>query len=86
MPLLSCNNVSKHFGGLAAVANVDLKVDDGELVGLIGPNGAGKTTMFNLITGFLPLTEGEIIYQDQNITKLPAHRIASHGLVRLRKK
>lgn len=82
MELLVCSQVSKSFGGLRAVKNVDLSVSKGELVGLIGPNGAGKTTLFNLITGFLAVNSGTIFYNGQNITRQPAHVIASHGMVR----
>ena len=82
MALLTCQEVSKHFGGLTAVDQVDLRVEAGELVGLIGPNGAGKTTMFNLITGFLPPSQGRITYQDQDITRLAPHLVARQGLVR----
>ena len=82
MSLLSCQAVSKNFGGLMAVDQVDLAVDQGELVGLIGPNGAGKTTLFNLITGFITPASGRISYAGRDITKLPPHLLASQGLVR----
>jgi branched-chain amino acid transport system ATP-binding protein len=82
MPLLETRNLSKHFGGLAAVNGVDLTVDEGEIVGLIGPNGAGKTTCFNLLSGFLQPTTGTIRFQDEDITGLKSHRIVSRGLVR----
>ncbi|WP_203623940.1 ABC transporter ATP-binding protein [Lacticaseibacillus sp. 866-1] len=60
MALLTVTNLSKKFGGLDAVSNVDMHVDDGELVALIGPNGAGKTTLFNMLTGVIPPTSGKI--------------------------
>ena len=82
MALLECQAVSKFFGGLTAVNQVDLSVESGELVGLIGPNGAGKTTMFNLITGFLPLSQGSVTYQGRDITKLAPHQVARQGMVR----
>ena len=82
MDLLVCNQVSKNFGGLQALNAVDLSVSQGELVGLIGPNGAGKTTLFNLITGFLHVNDGTILYNGRDITKKPPHVIASHGMVR----
>ncbi len=82
MELLTCNKVSKYFGGLRAVDEVDLSVAEGELVGLIGPNGAGKTTLFNLITSFIDVTSGTIFYEGKDITKQPAHIIATHGMVR----
>jgi len=80
--MLVCNQVSKSFGGLQALKNVDLRVSQGELVGLIGPNGAGKTTLFNIITGFFNASFGTILYQGENITKKPPHVIASLGMVR----
>jgi len=82
MSLLVCNKVSKHFGGLKAVDQVDLSISEGEIVGLIGPNGAGKTTLFNLMTGFLDVTAGTILYEGGHITKQPPHIIAAHGMVR----
>ena len=82
MPLLETRNLSKHFGGLAAVAGVDLRVEEGEIVGLIGPNGAGKTTCFNLLSGFLPPTAGTIRFAGEDITGLRSHRIVRRGLVR----
>src|SRR3989454_10766025 len=82
MPLLDTRNLTKHFGGLAAVSDVGLTVDEGEIVGLIGPNGAGKTTCFNLLSGFLPLTAGTIRFDAHDITGRGAHRIVRLGLVR----
>ena len=60
MHILQAKGLSKHFGGRAAVSEVDFHVDEGEILGLIGPNGAGKSTLFNLISGALPLDKGEI--------------------------
>ncbi len=82
MNLLACEKVHKNFGGLVAVNQVELKVDQGEIVGLIGPNGAGKTTLFNLITGFLVPTSGKIVYQGKDITRLSPHVLGERGLVR----
>jgi branched-chain amino acid transport system ATP-binding protein len=82
MSLLVCTGLLKRFGGLAAVSEVSLQVRAGELVGLIGPNGAGKTTVFNLITGFLRPTAGQIQYAGREISGLPPHQIAALGLVR----
>lgn len=82
MNLLRCENIQKNFGGLKAVNQVDLKLEEGEILGLIGPNGAGKTTLFNLITGFLPLTSGRILYKGTDISKSPPHIIAKLGMVR----
>jgi branched-chain amino acid transport system ATP-binding protein len=63
MPLLEAERVTKDFGGLRALGNLDLAIDEGEIFSLIGPNGAGKTTFFNLITGIYPLTSGSIRFQ-----------------------
>lgn len=82
MVLLELKGVTKYFGGLAAVSDFDMDVNEGEVKALIGPNGAGKTTMFNLITGFHPLTSGQIIYNGEEITRLKTHQIAARGLVR----
>lgn len=82
MALLETTDLSKHFGGLAAVSSLDLHVEAGEIVGLIGPNGAGKTTCFNLLSGFLPPTRGTIRFRNQDITGLKPHHIVRRGLVR----
>lgn len=74
--------VSKHFGGLAALSDVDLEVYAGEIVGLIGPNGAGKTTLFNVVTGTYRPTEGTVVFQGEDITGLKPSAIAAKGLVR----
>lgn len=82
MALLQAHNLTKHFGGLAAVSRVDITVEEGEIVGLIGPNGAGKTTCFNLLSGFLPPTAGTIMFNGEEITGLKPHQIVARGLVR----
>lgn len=82
MPLLEVENLTKRFGGLIAVNNVNLHVDEGELVGIIGPNGAGKTTLFNLITGYLKPDSGKIKLRGEDITGMPPNKIANKGLVR----
>ena len=82
MALLELRGVTKRFGGLVAVDNVDLDIKEGEIRAVIGPNGAGKTTLFNLITGNYPVTEGRIKYNGKDITGLSPHEIASLGLVR----
>ena len=82
MALLETRELTRLFGGLAAVSRVDLTVDKGEIVGLIGPNGAGKTTCFNLLTGFLRPTRGSIVFDGEDITGLRPHQIAARGLVR----
>lgn len=82
MRILQGEGVTKHFGGLAAVANVDFAVERGAVVGLIGPNGAGKTTLFNLVSGALVPESGTIHFQGENITGLRPHRICHRGLAR----
>ena len=80
--LLEVVNVTKKFGGLVAVNNISLQIDEGERVGLIGPNGAGKTTLFNIISGFLKPTSGKIMFKGEDITKLPPHKIVNKGIAR----
>jgi branched-chain amino acid transport system ATP-binding protein len=80
--LLETRGLTRLFGGLAAVRDVDLTVDKGEIVGLIGPNGAGKTTCFNLLSGFLRPTHGSIVFDGESIAGLKPHQIAARGLVR----
>ena len=82
MPILEGQGVTKYFGGLAAVSNVDFHVDQGEIVGLIGPNGAGKTTLFNLISGALPISSGEIRFKGQKFNGLKPHQICKTGVGR----
>jgi branched-chain amino acid transport system ATP-binding protein len=82
MAMLEAKNVSMHFGELAALQNINLSVEKGEILGLIGPNGAGKTTFFNCVTGFLNATRGDIFFNGQNITRLGPHRICHLGICR----
>jgi len=82
MSLLSVRNLSKAFGGLRAVSHLSFAVEAGEILGLIGPNGAGKTTVFNLITGFLPPTAGEIQLEGTNLVGLKPHAVAQRGVAR----
>jgi branched-chain amino acid transport system ATP-binding protein len=82
MPLLEAHNLSKHFGGLAAVNSLDLMVETGEILGLIGPNGAGKTTCFNLLSGVLRPTSGSVVFAGEDITGRRPHQVAARGLVR----
>jgi branched-chain amino acid transport system ATP-binding protein len=82
MPFLEITDLSHNFGGLAAVTNFSLEVEEGELVGLIGPNGAGKTTIFNLITGVFRLSQGNIRFQGEDISRWRSHRISSRGIAR----
>lgn len=80
--ILEVSKLTKYFGGLAAVKNFDLKVKADEMIGMIGPNGAGKTTVFNLLTGFIPLTSGCIFFRGESITHLKPHQICKKGIVR----
>ncbi len=82
MALLELREVTKRFGGLVAVDNMGLDIEEGEIRGIIGPNGAGKTTLFHLITGNYSLTNGKIKYNGKDITGLTPHEIAARGLVR----
>jgi ABC-type branched-subunit amino acid transport system ATPase component len=81
-PLLTLVNVSKRFGGLRAVNDVTLTVNEGETLFIVGPNGAGKTTLFNLISGFLPPDEGVIRFAGQSLAGTPPHRAARLGIGR----
>lgn len=82
MTLLQGINLSKYFGGLAAVKNVDFEVKKGEILALIGPNGAGKTTLFNLITGVYKPDKGRVIFKGEDITGLQPHKICKKGIAR----
>ena len=82
MPLLEGEGVTRFFGGLAAVSQVDFCVEPGEVVGLIGPNGAGKTTLFNLISGALAPRAGVIRFKDQKVNGLKPNRICRMGVAR----
>lgn len=80
--ILDIKSLTRRFGGLVAVNNVSLTVNKYEIFGLIGPNGAGKTTLFNLMTGLIPPTSGQLIYQGQEISHLRPHEIAALGMAR----
>ena len=80
--ILEITNLSKHFGGVTAVSNVDIFVQPGQIASLIGPNGAGKTTLFNCVTGLEPPSEGSVKFQDQNIVGLRPDQIAEIGMAR----
>ncbi len=81
-PALSIEHVTVHFGGLVAISDMSFTVGEGELVSLIGPNGAGKTTAFNVVTGFLSPTQGEVRYRGISLNRLKSHQVANLGLVR----
>lgn len=82
MALLELKNMTKRFGGLTAVDNLNLAVQKNQIYGIIGPNGAGKTTAFNCITGIHPPEEGDVFWQGRKITGAPPHRVAAMGIVR----
>ena len=82
MALLEVKNLTKNFGGLTAVGDVSMELNEGELVGLIGPNGAGKTTLFNLITGVFPVSSGEIVFDGMSVVGIKPHRTVEMGIAR----
>ncbi|MDQ2869466.1 MAG: ATP-binding cassette domain-containing protein, partial [Acidobacteriota bacterium] len=81
-PLLVATGITKRFGGLAALDNVDLTIRKGEILGVLGPNGAGKTTFVNCISGLEKPTSGRILFAGQDITPMPSFRIGRLGLAR----
>jgi len=81
-PLLQARNLSKSFGGIKAVNNAQIEVNQGSITGLIGPNGAGKTTLFNLLSNFIQSDSGQILFNSQPIHNLPSHKIATKGFIR----
>jgi len=80
--MLKVRNLTRHFGGLTAVRNVNLDVEDTCIFGILGPNGAGKTTLFNLLSGIFPCSAGEIYFNGQQVHGHAAHRIARLGIGR----
>ncbi len=80
--ILQVNNLSKFFGGLAAVSNCSLKIKRGSITGIIGPNGSGKTTLFNLISGNLKSSEGSVLFNNEDITNIPSYELFSKGVLR----
>ncbi|OGA30740.1 MAG: ABC transporter ATP-binding protein [Betaproteobacteria bacterium RIFCSPLOWO2_12_FULL_62_13b] len=80
--LFEVKGITRTFGGLAAVRDVSFRIEPGEIVGLIGPNGAGKTTLFNVVTGFLPPTRGEVEFEGQRISGLLPDRVCQRGIGR----
>jgi ABC-type branched-subunit amino acid transport system ATPase component len=80
--LLEGRNVSKYFGGLAALSNVDFEIYPNEIVGLVGPNGSGKTTLFNCLSRLLPIDRGQIFFKGNEITKARPYQVARMGLAR----
>jgi len=82
MPLLKVENLSKSFGGLKAVSNLNIEINQGELIGLIGPNGAGKTTVFNILTGVYEKTEGIMTFMDKDVSGLKPYQVTQRGMAR----
>ena len=80
--ILQVNNLTKLFGGIAAVSNCSLNIKSGSITGIIGPNGSGKTTLFNLIAGNLKSNKGEVLFNQENITNIPSYELFSKGLLR----
>jgi len=82
MAILELQKISKAFGGVHAVENLDIRVEKGEILGLIGPNGAGKTTTFNVISGVYPPSKGRILFEGQDITGMKAYKVVKMGIAR----
>lgn len=80
--LLDVKSLSKTFGGLKAVSNLNMELSEGELVGLIGPNGAGKTTAFNLLTGVYEPTEGQIVFAGKEFKRVKPYHVTKKGIAR----
>ena len=80
--ILQIENLSKYFGGLAAVSNCSLKIKKGSITGIIGPNGSGKTTLFNLIAGNLKASGGKVLFNDEEVTDVPSYELFSKGILR----
>ena len=80
--MLELKRAARHFGGVRAVDGLDLRVKEGDIVGLIGPNGSGKSTAVNAIAGLFPLTSGEILFRGQSVQGLPTHRRLQLGIAR----
>ena len=80
MTLLSTKGLTKHYSGLTAVSDVDFKLPQGQIRALIGPNGAGKSTFVGMLSGRIPSSDGTVIFNDQNVTALPAHKRIALGM------
>ena len=80
--ILQVDNVSKYFGGLAAVSNCSLNIKKGSITGIIGPNGSGKSTLFNLISGNIKPSDGNVLFDGEDITGIPSYELFSKGLLR----
>lgn len=82
MSLLSVRHLDKRFGGLHAVKDVSLDVQQGDILGILGPNGAGKTTLYNLLTGFIKPDNGEVLLDGQSLLGVPSHQVVGLGVAR----
>ena len=82
MSLLSCTNLTMRFGGLAALNKLDVRVEEGDVIGLVGPNGSGKTTFFNVLTGIYTPSEGSIVFDGKDITAKSPQEICRAGIAR----
>jgi ABC-type branched-subunit amino acid transport system ATPase component len=82
MSLLELNGLTKLFGKLAALEDIDLNVEQGEILGIVGPNGSGKTTLINVISGYCRPTRGAILFNGEKISGLRPDQIAARGIVR----
>jgi len=80
--ILECRQVERHYGALAAVDGIDLKIAAGETIGIGGPNGAGKTTFFDLISGLTAVSSGQVLYNGKSITGVPPHKLFHKGMAR----
>jgi branched-chain amino acid transport system ATP-binding protein len=80
--ILEVENLSKYFGGLRAIGNINFALEEGSILGLIGPNGSGKTTLFNVITGFLKPTSGKVIFNGKEITGNAPYKVCKAGIAR----
>ena len=80
--ILQIENLSKYFGGLAAVSDCSLKIKKGSITGIIGPNGSGKTTLFNLIAGNLKSSQGKVLFNNEDVTDVPSYELFSKGILR----
>ncbi len=80
--MLKCIEVSKRFGGLQALKNVNFTIEDGEIAGLVGPNGSGKSTLLNLISGVYKSDCGQILFLDQDITNMPSYQVCAMGITK----